>query len=106
MFKSKKKKSMAWPWRVRGLYVVLGVSLLLNVIALSSLGYLNSSKADMHLYNVAINNLCQRDYNDSVAAQTTKDDKVLLAEKICHRDAVTGVSLSNGKVVDGHYVQQ
>lgn len=36
-----KKKYLPWPWRFRALYLVLGVSLIINAITLSFITYLN-----------------------------------------------------------------
>ncbi|GEM_PF-2162315 len=105
MFKSKKKKSISWPWRIRGLYVVLGISLLLNAIAISFVVMLNSRQADLALISHAINNSCNRDYAWNVAnLPMSQAGRVVFSESLCNRDAVTGQYFNNSKVVDGHYL--
>ena len=34
---AKKKAPEAWPWRIRGIYVLFGISLLVNAITLATL---------------------------------------------------------------------
>lgn len=105
MFKSKKKKFAPWPWRIRGLYVVLGISLLLNAIAISFIVLLNSRQADLAVISHAIRNSCNRDYAWNMTnLPATSEGRVVFSEALCKRDAVTGEYFKTSKVVDGHYV--
>lgn len=105
MFKSKKKKFAPWPWRIRVLYVTLGISLLLNAVAISFMIMLNSREADLAVISHAIGNSCERDYSWNMAnISPTAEGRVVFSEAFCKRDAVTGEHFKTGKVVDGHYV--
>jgi hypothetical protein len=98
------KKDLPWPWRVRGLYVVLGVSLVLNAITVSFIAILNSPQANFAVMSHAISNSCDRNYALNMTTLPTTDGRVLFSEALCNRDATTGQYLTSGKVVDGHYV--
>ncbi len=37
---AKKAQSPAWPFRIRGVYLVLGLSLLVNAVAVSFIAYI------------------------------------------------------------------
>lgn len=103
MFKSNKKRQ-PWPWRVRGIYLVLGVSLLLNAITLSFVTFLSSPYADYALLSHSYNQACVRDYDKHLNAITTTSGKILFSEAQCSRDAATGKFLNTARIVDGHYV--
>lgn len=105
MFKSTKKKFTPWPWRIRGLYVVLAISLLFNAIALSFVFMINSRQADNAVMAHALRNSCVRDYDWNMAnLPMTQEGRVVFSESLCNRDAVTGKYFNNSKVVDGHYL--
>ena len=37
---AKKSKNTPWPYRIRDMYIVLGLSLMVNVVALSFIAYI------------------------------------------------------------------
>ena len=104
MFKSKKKKFAPWPWRIRTLYLALGISLLANALFISFTVFLSSSLADYTVTQYAVGNMCNRDYSRIMANIPTTDVRIQFSEQFCQRDAITGLGMTTGKVIDGHYV--
>lgn len=104
MFKSKKKKFAPWPWRIRILYVALGISLLANAVFISFTIFISSPTADYTVTQYAIGNMCDRDYSRIMANIPAADGRIQFSEQLCQRDAASGLDMTTGKVVNGHYV--
>jgi hypothetical protein len=104
MFKSKKKKFAPWPWRIRGLYVALGISLFVNAAVISMVAFVNSPQADYFVAQQALGNMCGRDYSRIMSNIPTTNVGIQFSEQVCQRDAITGQSITTGRVVNGHYV--
>ncbi|MBW4061605.1 hypothetical protein HJC99_03505 [Candidatus Saccharibacteria bacterium] len=101
-----RKLTPTWPFRMRGLYIVLGLSLLINVVVLSFMVYFNSRQADQAMMKTAIAHICTRDYDWYKAGLPTEGSQALFSEGLCNRDVNTGSTLSgdHSKIVNGHYV--
>ena len=71
---AKIKAPSAWPWRIRGMYIVLGLSLAVNGAALATLVFLESREGVFVLVNEATQSACDRNY-DVIAANLKADRK-------------------------------
>ena len=104
---AKRLRPLTWPYRLRGLYLVLGLSLLANALFISFVWYINSRSADVAMLETAVTHMCSRDYGYQMSKLTDENSKILLSEGVCKRDITTTNPLAADrvKIAGGHFVQ-
>lgn len=104
MFKSSKKRSAPWPWRIRILYLTLGISLFVNAIVLSFMVYTNSRESNLRMSAAAIASSCVQNYAYNLSRFNSNNDRIMFSEGLCRRDVNNGAELNNVEIVNGHLV--
>lgn len=102
---AKARVSTTWGTKLNITWVVLGISLLVNAVLISTFVYLESWRGDKTVVRTGIEHACVRDFDRTLSTFTTDEQKILFAEGVCHRNFSSGSNYTL-KVVNGHFTQQ